>query len=341
MAQIHFRSLAKSGATGVAIVGMTVGLTVATAGAPARAAAGSRARSATINSLTSGGVRFRADGHTWSLQVNAASDTTVTVSIGTPFLHGTEEHVWVFHNARNVAFRVNESTGRATLNTHSSLSPVVALDLTFTPTSRKKSDCMTGSGTEFTGSLSGRIALATGLRRVKFRAAHATFSRRNMVDVSHRCVPPRPCGGGVWTSGTSPTMVSGSTPSPFEPVPFEATVTKVVKLTRPANASRADSAVIKAPEPVFDSAANSLTVKGSSSGIVTGQAVLSHAAVIEPLAVPCTSGGKNHVEILTEHLGTTYASKAGHPFKARTLLSGTLAVKASGLGMFVIVSKGS
>lgn len=342
MADVQFRSLARKNATGVGVACAALGLAAVAAAAPVGAAAASPAKSATINSLTSGGVRFRADGHTWTLQVNAASDTTVTISIGTPYLHGDEEHVWVFHRVPGVTFSVNGSTGRATLNTHRALSPVAALDLTFTATSHSRADCTSGSGTNFSGSLSGSITLTTGLRRIRFHAAHAIFSRRNLVDVSHNCVPPRPCGGAVWTVGTGKaTTASGSTPSPYEAVPFEATVTKAVKLARPANAVRADSAVISAPKPTFDAGAKSLAVKGSRSGIVTGQAVLSHAVVVEPVAVPCTSGGKEHVEILTSYLATRYASKPGHQFKARTLLSGTLTVAPTGIGAFVIVSKES
>jgi hypothetical protein len=327
----------------LAAAALTFGLV--SVSAPATAAPAHPAGAAGTVALSSGGVRFRADGHEWSLQVNADSNGTVTVSIGTAYLHGFEVHTWLFSHVPGHDYTFSQSAGKFSLDTGRSLSPIASLNLRFTATSRKAASCAKGSGTNFKGSLTGSVTLVTGLRRVKFHSARATFSGQNLLAVSRKCVAPVQCAGGAWIAGVpgsgSKTMAQGNTADPFGRLPFVVTVSRLASLSHPRGTVREDAALVKTSAPVFDSRAKSLTVQAPNASIVTGGAVLSHAAAVIPKTVSCVAGGKRHAEIIDQYFATAYSSRAGRVFTAHTLLTGNLSVKPSGIGTFLIVTKAS
>ncbi len=319
-------------------------LTVGLVSASAHAAVAHSARAArTTVALSSGGLQFRADGHLWALQVNADDDGSATVSISTGYLHGFESHVWVFARVPARDYRFSQSAGTFSLDTGSSLAPVASLNLRFTATSHKAASCGKGSGINFKGSLRGSVTLVTGLRHVRFHAAHATFSGQNLLTVSRKCTPPVQCSGGAWIAGLAgtgtKTMAQGNAADPFGRVPFVVTISRLVKLSRPRYAVRDDGAVVKTSAPVFNSGAKSLTVQAPNATIVTGGAVLSHAVIVIPRTVSCTAGGIRHVELVDQYIEARYSSQAGHVLTAHTILTGALSVKPSGFGFFVIVTK--
>jgi hypothetical protein len=311
--------------TGAVIVWLAA-LAAAAPASPAAAAGASY-------SLISGYASFKADGHTWHLGVLAASGTTMTVLISTPHLGGSEVHHWDFKPLPAADFKVDPTTGHATLDSHSALAPVASLALSFTPTSHVKATCATGSGTDFTGELSGSVSLVTGLQGLKFRTTHASFSTPNTLEVSHACTAPVPCVSQQWVFGLSPEVIGATTGTASESV-----VTQTATIKKPAGATLTVTAGMSTPVPVFDKSAKSLTVQGSKSGLITGTAVISHPSVAEPFAGSCTMDGKNYSEHGTEYAGATYSSPAGKQFQARTILSGTLTLKPTGAGLFDIVT---
>jgi hypothetical protein len=279
----------------IGVLGVT--LSLATLGATAAPA------SAATNLsyfLTAGTVGITSGGHTWSLNVSliggssGGGPVTVDVLIETPHLSGTEIHDWGMQMP-GADFTVNKTTGAATINSHSDLSPVASLNLSYKPTSHTAGTCSAGSETDYLGILTGSVTLTTGLKGLKLSDAKATFSTPNSLQVDAACVPPLACsfalwGGGLGGTPTAPIAAGIAAGTPGHLVHFT-DVTRKVSLSAPAGATRTDGASVKATAPVFNSKAKSLTVKGLASGMVTGAGVISGAKLVVPGTETCTLEG--------------------------------------------------
>ena len=129
-----------------AVLAVTLSLaTLGAATAPASAAAN------LSYFLTAGTVGITSGGHTWSLNVSLIGGSSggpviVDVLIETPHLSGTEIHDWGMQMP-GADFTVNKTTGAATINSHSDLSPVASLNLSYKPTSHTAGTCSSGSET--------------------------------------------------------------------------------------------------------------------------------------------------------------------------------------------------
>jgi hypothetical protein len=296
--------------------------------------------------FNSGTIAIKAGGNTWDLRVSmiggsGTAPVTTGVVIETPHLSGTELHNWSMQMpAADVT--VNSSTGAASIDSHSDLSPVASLSLTFKPTAHTAGTCTSGSQTDYSGTLSGSVTLTTGLKGLKLSDTTASFSAPNTLDVSFACVPPAPCQFATWAgpipSSAMTPIASGITAgTPGKPVQF-AEVGRTVSLSAPAGANRQDLGEVPAPAPVFSQKAKSLSVKGASSGIVTGSAVLSKTTLISSGSQPCMAGGTAYTETFSEYTAASFASPAGHQFEARTILTGTLKAPRTGKGEFDLVT---
>jgi hypothetical protein len=294
--------------------------------------------------LTSGTVGITSGGHTWNLQVSliggsSGGPVTIDVLIETPHLSGTEIHDWGMQMP-GADFTVNKTTGAATINTHSDLSPVAALNLSYKPTSHTAGTCSAGSETDYLGSLTGSVTLTTGLKGLKLSDAKAAFGAPNSLQVDAACVPPLACsfatwGGGLGGAKTAPTAAGITTGTPGHQVHFT-NVTQKVSLAAPGGATRTDGAAVRASAPAFNSKAKSLTVKGLASGAVTGAGVISGAKTVIPGTETCTLAGKTYTQTSTSYLGASFSSTK--QFKASTILTGTLKVATKGGGEFDLVT---
>src|SRR5690348_14145809 len=265
-----------------ALIGAVLGVTLSLATLGATAAPASAATNLSYF-LTAGTVGITSGGHTWSLNVSLIGGSSggpviVDVLIETPHLSGTEIHDWGMQ-LPGADFTVNKTTGAATINSHSDLSPVASLDLSYKPTSHTAGTCSAGSETDYLGTLTGSVTLTTGLKGLKLSDAKATFSTPNSLQVDAVCVPPLACsfaswGGGLGGTPTAPIAAGIAAGTPGHLVHFT-DVTRKVPLSAPAGATRTDGASAKATAPVFNSKAKSLTVKGLASGMVTGAGVRS------------------------------------------------------------------
>ena len=92
-----------------------------------------------------------------------------------------------------------------------------------------------------------------------------------------------------------------------------------------------------APAPVFNSTAKSLTVQGTAGSAVTGSGLISQSTVSLGNTEPCTLAGKTYTQHAVTFAGATFISPAGQQFEARTILTGTLKVSATGSGEFTRV----
>ena len=291
--------------------------------------------------LTSGNASFTARGHIWHLQLTAQGGklgavlgaSALTFSITSSHLGGTEEHSWVAKTLPARDLSVSKS-GHATFKTGSRLKPVLTVSLTFSPTSHSKISCSTGSGTRYSGRLSGSVSLTAGVGRLKV-SKKLTFSKPNSLQVTHACVPPTACDFSGWAGGNLETTLAAGTTAGL---PGHQETFAVVERTGVKTASkylvRSDGGFSRAPAPRFNAKAKSLKVAGSTAGLVTGAGVLSHA-IKEPGSKPfsCVAGGKKFSETEASYVATFASTRT---FQARTLLTGTISVSKSGSGFFTI-----
>ena len=294
--------------------------------------------------FTSGTVGITSGGHTWSLNVSLIGGSSggpviIDVLIETPHLSGTEIHDWGMQMP-GADFTVNKTTGAATINSHSDLSPVASLNLSYKPTSHTAGTCTAGSETDYTGTLTGSVTLTTGLKGLKLSDAKAAFSTPNSLQVDNACVPPLACsfaawGGGLGGAAGTPIAAGITAGTPGHLVHFT-NVNRKVSLSAPAGATRTDAAEVKATAPVFTSKAKSLTVKGLASGAVTGAGVISGAKLVTPGTETCTLAGKTYTQTSTSYNEASWSSST--QFKASTILTGTLKVATTGSGEFDVIT---
>jgi hypothetical protein len=326
-----------------ALIGTVLAMTLSLATLGAAAAPASAATNLSYF-LTAGTVPITSGGHTWKLNVSLIGGSSggpviVDLLIETPHLSGTEIHDWGMQMP-GADFTVNKTTGSATINSHSDLSPVASLNLSYKPTSHSKGTCTSGSETDYTGSLTGSITLTTGLKGLKLSDAKATFSTPNTLKVDNACAPPLACGFATWGGAfggapAAPIAAGIAAGTPGHLVHFTE-VGRKVSLSAPSGATRDDAADVSVAAPVFNSTAKSLTVKGSASGAVTGAGVIDKAKLVIPGTETCSVAGTTYTQTSTSYNEAAFSSTK--QFEAHTILSGTLKVATKGSGEFVLIT---
>jgi hypothetical protein len=279
--------------------------------------------------LLSGNATFHVGGHTWQMSVFPANGS-VSIDLST----GHEFDIWTFVAVPTSDFKVSSSKGTATFNTHSSLAPVAFANLRFSPSSRHKESCHTGSETVFDGKVTGSITLVANHKGLKFKSAHVTF-RGATLDVDHQCTQR----GGVqvcleadWGVGVSPSASGTSLGLPGRIYPVQ--VGESTMLSRPeAFVFHEVSGVTR--KPVFDSKTKRLSVK--ATGAVKGSAVLVAKGRPRVTTLRCTLGHTHYKERDASYSGK-FSSPAGGEFHARSLIAGLIKVARSGLASFDIAS---
>jgi hypothetical protein len=255
---------------------------------------------------------------------------------------GYEFHDWIVPvTASTLTF--NKKTG--TLNVGAQASPIATVDLSFKTTSSKKATCTTGSETVYSGTLSGKVTLVTGLTGggtvggslLSFKAATPE------ITVDSSCIPPEgnECTADVLFSsgnftGTTP-AASGGSLSLFGKSFNEVGLTRSTDLTAPAGAIRSDVAAQEGLTPKYDAKTKVLTVTASKSGLVTGSATLKGGKV-KTASYTCKYSKKSYKVTDRTDSSATYSSPAGHPISAKTSLAGPMTAPSSTKTGFYIVS---
>jgi hypothetical protein len=298
--------------------------------------------------LNSGSASVKVNGHTWDVQVlmngGSAGSASVTVNITTARLGGEEVHGWSFQPVPGGDLTVKRSVGSASVKTHSDLSPIAALSLSFAATSHHKEACAFGSGTVFSGTLKGSVTLATGLKGLKISRRNLSFGKSTTLAVEQACIAPTPCVLSAWAGplevATGAIKAGGGAAGRPGHLTYFASVFRTLapRLIGPkgtAGVQRTDTAIMKSAAPKFSK--GTLSVTSSPSGLVTGSATLSHAASVETIPSTCTLLGTKYAASTTYYVQTSFASPHGQQFEAHTLLTGTLKVDGSGVGGFSMV----
>lgn len=324
-------------AAGLLAVGLPAGPALASTAQASTAQASPAAGTAAQYSLDVVGSA-KALGRTWIVEFSAANDSAEAV-LSTSYSGVFEQHQWMtttgFASTAAKELKVT-STGHASYNTGKALSPVLSVALKFTPTKAAKSACTKGSDTLYSGKVSGALTLVTGLKKVKV-ALKFSGKAGASLDVDKSCQPKvpavkTPCDGGSWFLSTSTVpgnvagvQVLGSKPAwqdLFSQGPFK-TASKWVQ--------RRAIVEVNGPAPKLSTAKKTIAVSGLASGAITGAAVISYTDGFPNPATACFIGSKKYMETATGYFGSVKVSK---PFKANTVLAGTLTAKTPTQGFY-------
>jgi hypothetical protein len=283
--------------------------------------------------LSSGSARFKVNGHTW-LVTTADFGRSGQIEIATT----NEDDLWFFDSIPASDLTANARTGDATLDTHSSFSPVAVVSMKFRPASHQKVVCEKGSETEFSGTLTGSISVTANHKGLKFKSRRVSLRSSTLI-VDYGCVmPPGPavCTPAVWTLGATVEAL-GNAPS----WPARRSNSFFVETYRKVPAHPGARLFINVHQseatPVFDSKKKQLTVRASGSGPITGSATITSTGIADMGTQRCVVNGKHYKESDVEYTAT-YASPKGHQIVGHSLVVGEVKLPSSGSGFFDIAA---
>jgi hypothetical protein len=296
-------------------------------------------------SLQTGSLRVRGGGHAWELSASifggGSGPALAEVDLSATHGHGGELHSWEFADMPQRDASFHAATGRVSVDSGASLSPVAGLSLTFRPASHARATCASAdfNGTVYTGSVTGTIRLVTGLDGVRFRRVDVRFGRSSSVDVYRggNCQGPDTCTWDDWFLGGRPGVLAlGLQAGPPGRKVFTAGLATDTVLSKSRQIDRIDVAAMTTAVPAFSKRRHRLVITTSRTGLITGSAVIRHAVSQGPESSPCTVG-KTRYSVRTDGYFGRYASAAGQRIVAHMYLAPTWLAR-SGPGAFDIVT---
>ena len=184
---------------------------------------------------------------------------------------------------KGATFTANSISGKATLNSGTSLSPVATVNVSFVPKKKKVSACpVFGTETVFTGTVKGSVHIVTGTKPVSItlssKAASFTSEGTSTLTVSP-CLFSLPCFGDGWSAPESSTGIpfgkvgaAGIGIYEGKSLVYSVTVIRQTELKKATAFIREDEATQDVSAPKWNAKSKTLTV--GASGIVTGSGVL-------------------------------------------------------------------
>ena len=289
-------------------------------------------KSGTAITLFSGDTQFSADGHNWSLSINAFNKVA-SIELTTT----GEDDSWTFLSVPASDLNANSKTGHAIFKSRNSLAPIASISLDFTATGEKKQACKSGSENVFTGHISGSVTLVASAK-VKFTSSHVSFSSP-FLDFNHACVAKTSgganiCFGGFWRAGSTVPAI-GDTPG-LAPEALTLSISKRVVPKAPKNVIMTSDVFGSESKPVFNSKKRTLSVK-ASGGLIAGSALLTSKEPPSVQTSTCISKGKKFKASDAEYLGK-YASPSGHQLVGQSAILGKLALARTGTAIFDIIT---
>jgi len=297
---------------GTVIVGLALSGLTCVGAAPAVAAG-----SSTISLGSHLAKVHTSSGQTLKMLITASKGTSNGATVGvvlathSPYNKG-ETHSWLFQVASN-DFTYKSSSGAGTVN--ASLGKYGTVSLSFAKTGQSTSKCeVSGTRTIVKGKLHGAVHFDTNTNAWgKVDNKNLTFDTPNVVTVANSCNDGETPGGTptcftatTWSAppviGGNSSFVSGFSRKAGSKTITTITGTRTVQLSKPAGASRTDTLVAAAPAPT--ASGNTLTVKTSSSGPVSGSAKIKGGSPQSTPGYACTINGNKK----TEHSKSYYAS---------------------------------
>ncbi|MGC9961699.1 MAG: hypothetical protein ABSE47_07325 [Acidimicrobiales bacterium] len=283
---------------------------------------------------TSNGVKWEF-GVTWgnlasvggSADLGMDLERTVSSPGGTT---GFEFHSWSF-SVKGSTLSWNGKT--ATLNAGTQASPVATAAVTFKETSSKKVACTSGKETMYSGTMSGKATLVTGLSgggtvSVKtWSKAELTVDSGCLQPLTNPCVPELIAGSGF--SGT--TVIAGSL-SLGGPADNIVGLSSNTTLAAPKGASRQSVAVLIDHSTKVYAKYSGGKVQLFSTGFVAGSGTLSGGAPKTIVNPNCKYKGKKYTTTTIEDFGANYK---GH-FSAAAAIGGKLVGPATSIGDYIV-----
>jgi len=298
-------------------------------GAPGTPAAG-----ASGVTIASGALHVKANGHSWTLSMIAAQGGTNGIILAD--LHhssaaGAEEHAWEVLSRSAV---VTKTRGGWKIDPKASaVAPLLSVNLKFTITSHSRVKCSRGSATLYRGRLTGRLILATQIRRLgKVGSRSVSFSKPNTAVVDKGCVGPRPpcpspgyswLGVSVLKSGAA-TEVLGSRSHGVNVV----ALARLKLLPKPSHAVRIDAAI--ATGGTLAVSGGTLTATARSGSLLSGSATLTASGPPTVSKAACWRNGHKHTATDTSFTNAALSTS----LVAHTLATGTIRAGKTGSGTF-------
>jgi hypothetical protein len=293
------------------------------------------------------------NGDTWDLSIVWVQVVAGSASISIGLLRtvttggsGFEEHAWMIP-VKSTTFTFNSSTEVGTLNATSATTPLATVDLNFKGTSKKAATCTSGSEEIYSGTLSGKIALVTGLTGGGTVGSATNTTTFNLgtpeVKSNLSCIPPTTidCANTILfdsslTPKTNPDAVGIN--GDEEGISFDYVgVDRGVTISKPAGTTREDGAAIDKGAMSYNATTHVFSVGTSSAGIVTGSATLT-GGTVKTTTTTCTAGGKSVKITLTSNDSAKYTSPSGKSITAHTSLTGTLTVPSNTTGAYDVTT---
>jgi hypothetical protein len=310
----------------------------------AGASAAPRTSSTTIFIL-SGGHQVKAGGVSWTLSLSAdgGAGTSALVSVDLTRTISTtafESHEWSVGGLPSAAV-ASSGAGKWRIDPKSTATlPLFEVNVTFVKSSATKTVCKTGSMTQYHGTLSGTVYLATGFTKlgtIGSKTKAIKFSTPNTVTVDSSCVAPTKPMTCYATYSVQASGTAAPYPSAYafsdKGARDELTMSRFVSLSKPKNASRFDS--LTASEPAITKSGSTLKVTTSGSAI-TGSLNESIAGT-SPVSstAPCVVGSKKETEKTVNYIGGSVSDKN---LTAHMLVPGSLTLGKHQYGQVVLRS---
>ncbi len=276
------------------------------------------------------------NGDSWVLSV-AGSSSQVTVELSrtassTPAAF--ELHAWTLP-VTSGGFKFSAATGVGTIDPGTQTSPYASVDVTFHSKASKvvAGACTSGSETQYTGTLTGSLKLATGLTgggTVSASSFTATSSDPTVI-VDNDCAPPDSClpsSTGFDDSQNplaNPSLLAEGLSGTFSGKAFDqVTIANETSLAKPKGAYRIDESLVEAKPATWTAATKTLVVTAEAAGgLITGSVTISGGDKSTD-SLPCTQAGKKVDNVLTFYDGAAWTSRAGQALTAHNELGGNL-----------------
>lgn len=276
------------------------------------------------------------NGDSWILTV-AGSASQVTVELDRTASSSpvaVELHAWTLP-VTSGGFKFSAATGVGTIDPGTQTSPYATVDVTFHSTASKvvAGACTSGSETQYTGTLTGSLKLATGLTGGGAVSATSFTAKSSdpTVTVDKNCAAPDSC----LPSSTgfddfqnplaNPSLFAEGLSGTFSGKTFdEVTIADDTSLPKPEGAYRIDETLVEAKPAKWTAATKTLVVTAEGTGgLITGSVTISGGEKSTD-SLPCTLGGKKVDNVLTYYEDASWSSRAGQALTAHNELGGNL-----------------
>lgn len=285
------------------------------------------------------GIKIAGDSWLFSVTYETLDSPTVEFSLLRTTSGGSEIHLWSVPVSAS-DFSWSASSGVARLDTGSQADPIGSADVTFTKTGSKSLSCTSGSETDYSGKMSGKAELVTGLSgggTVGSTTKTLTFDDETVLKIDNGCVTNTDyCTASlIWSSvaDANGTVEADGGNLGAEKTYFAGAIRETT-LSKPAGSSRDDIIEATTKAPTFNGAKTTLSITTTAAGLLTGSGTISGGSKRSG-SYPCSYDGKKVTVKTVTISGATWTS---HSFVGHAAIGGNLVPATKGSTAGVISS---